>query len=56
MKTLDEIRQRLVQHKSVLQERFKVSELGIFGSYVREEQAETSDPPFLRGKLSTRLV
>ncbi len=43
MKTLEEIRQRLVQHKSVLQERFKVIELGIFGSYVREEQAETSD-------------
>lgn len=43
MKTLDEIRQRLIQHKSVLQERFKVIELGIFGSYAREEQAETSD-------------
>ena len=43
MKTLEEIRQWLVQHKSVLQERFKVSEVGIFGSYVRGQQAETSD-------------
>ncbi|MBW4486177.1 MAG: nucleotidyltransferase family protein [Trichocoleus desertorum ATA4-8-CV12] len=43
MKTLEEIRQGLVQHKTVLQERYKVSELGIFGSYVRQEQTETSD-------------
>ncbi|MBF2008251.1 MAG: nucleotidyltransferase family protein [Chlorogloeopsis fritschii C42_A2020_084] len=43
MKTLEEIKQWLVQHKSVLQERYKVRELGIFGSYVRKEQTETSD-------------
>lgn len=43
MKTLEEIRQWLVQHKAVLKERYKVSELGVFGSYVRQEQTETSD-------------
>ena len=43
MKTLEEIRQWLVRHKPVLQEQYKVSELGIFGSYVRQEQTETSD-------------
>jgi predicted nucleotidyltransferase len=47
MKTLGEIRHWLIQHKSVLQERYKVSELGIFGSYVRQEQTETSDVDLL---------
>lgn len=40
---MEEIQQWLGQHKSILQERYKVSELGIFGSYVRQEQTETSD-------------
>jgi len=43
VKTLEEIKQWLLQHKSVLQEHYKVRELGIFGSYVRQEQTETSD-------------
>ncbi|PSB22636.1 DNA polymerase beta [filamentous cyanobacterium CCP2] len=43
MKTLAEIKQWLVHNKSFLQERYKVQELGIFGSYVRQEQTETSD-------------
>lgn len=47
MKTLEEIEQWLVQHKSVLQERYKIRELGIFGSYVRQEQTETSDVDLL---------
>ncbi|MBW4555328.1 MAG: nucleotidyltransferase family protein [Trichormus sp. ATA11-4-KO1] len=47
MKTLEEIKQWLVQHKSVLQERYQVRELGIFGSYVRKEQTETSDVDLL---------
>ena len=36
-----------MQHKSVLQERYKIRELGIFGSYVRQEQTETSDVDLL---------
>ncbi len=47
MKTLEEIKQLLVQHKLLLQERYKVSELGIFGSYVRQEQTENSDVDLL---------
>lgn len=43
MKNLAEIKQLLVQHKLILQELYKVKELGIFGSYVRQEQTETSD-------------
>lgn len=47
MKSLEEIQQWLVQHKSVLQERYHVRNLGIFGSYVRKEQTETSDVDLL---------
>lgn len=43
MKTLEEIKQWLVQNKSLLRERYKVRELGVFGSYIRQEQTETSD-------------
>ena len=43
MKTLKEIKQWLVEHKPLLQEDYKVRELGIFGSYIRQEQTETSD-------------
>jgi predicted nucleotidyltransferase len=47
VKNLAEVQQWLVQHKSLLQEQFQVSELGIFGSYVRAEQTETSDVDIL---------
>lgn len=47
VKTLEEIKQWLVRHKSVLQEQYKVRELGIFGSYTREEQTENSDVDLL---------
>ncbi len=43
MKTLEEIEQWLVGNKSILEERYKVKELGLFGSYIRQEQTETSD-------------
>lgn len=43
MKTLEEIKAILSQHKPVVQEKYKVTELGIFGSYVRGEQNEESD-------------
>lgn len=43
MKTLTEIKSILSQYKPVLQKQYKVSELGIFGSYVRGEQNEGSD-------------
>jgi predicted nucleotidyltransferase len=43
MKTLEEIKQWLIQHRPLLQARYQVNELGIFGSFVRQEQTETSD-------------
>jgi len=43
MKTLEEVKQWLAQQKPLLQERYNVRELGIFGSYVRQEQTATSD-------------
>lgn len=42
MKTLEEIKQQLVQNKSLAQERYKVRELGVLGFYFRQEQTETS--------------
>ncbi|MEM9273453.1 MAG: nucleotidyltransferase family protein [Cyanobacteria bacterium P01_F01_bin.143] len=47
MKTLEEIKRWLVQHKLLLQERYKVSELGIFGSYIHQKQTENSDVDLL---------
>lgn len=47
MRTLEEIKQWLKQHRSLLQERYKVQELGIFGSYARQEQTEASDVDLL---------
>ncbi len=43
MKTLEEIKQLLSQNKQVVKEKYKISELGIFGSYVRGEQRQDSD-------------
>ena len=43
MKTLKDIRSILAREKKVLRERFKVKEIGIFGSYVRGGQEEKSD-------------
>ncbi|OHB98026.1 MAG: nucleotidyltransferase [Planctomycetes bacterium RIFCSPLOWO2_12_38_17] len=43
MKTLVEIKKILVKHKAEVQEKYKVSELGIFGSFVRGEQRKRSD-------------
>jgi predicted nucleotidyltransferase len=43
MKTLEKIRERLAMHWDELRVRFKVTELGIFGSYVRGEEKEGSD-------------
>ncbi|SRR5579885_1454844 len=43
MKTLDEIKNVLKSHKEELREKYKVKEIGIFGSYIRGEQKESSD-------------
>ncbi|NEP45549.1 MAG: nucleotidyltransferase family protein [Okeania sp. SIO2H7] len=43
MKRLEEIKQILSQYKPFLQDKYRVTNLGVFGSYVREEQTENSD-------------
>ncbi|CUU35764.1 MAG: nucleotidyltransferase family protein [Fimbriimonadales bacterium] len=47
MKTLDEIRDILSHHKSLLRERFKVKRLAVFGSYARGEATPRSDVDIL---------
>lgn len=43
MRRLEEIQDILKQKKPLLRERFKVKEIGIFGSFVRGEEKDTSD-------------
>ena len=43
MKTLTEIRQILRAQKPYLAEKYGVTEIGVFGSYVRDEQRPDSD-------------
>ncbi len=47
MKTLGEIETTLKNEMPILRERFKVKEIGVFGSFVRGEQKETSDVDIL---------
>ncbi len=48
MKTLTEIQDYLKQSKPLVQQKYKwVSQLGIFGSYVRGEQNDNSDVDLL---------
>jgi uncharacterized protein len=47
MKTLEEIKQTLRETKPLLQEQYRVTQLGVFGSYARGEQTQTSDVDIL---------
>jgi len=47
MKTTKEIEERIKDFKPFLTEKFKVKEIGIFGSYVRGEASEESDVDIL---------
>ena len=47
MKTLEKLKETLADHKEELEERFKVEEIGFFGSYVREKQKKRSDVDIL---------
>jgi predicted nucleotidyltransferase len=47
MKTHREIEQVLREHKKELSKRYKVKEIGVFGSYVRGEEKKTSDVDIL---------
>lgn len=43
MKSFAEIKSILSPYKPIIQEKYQVSELGIFGSYIKGEQNEQSD-------------
>ena len=47
MKRLPEIQEILRLHRERLNKEYKVSEMGIFGSFVRDEQKATSDVDIL---------
>jgi predicted nucleotidyltransferase len=47
MKSLKEVITILSEHKEELKRRYKIKEIGIFGSFVRNEQRETSDVDIL---------
>jgi predicted nucleotidyltransferase len=47
MKTLDEIKSILARHKQELAERYKVKQIGIFGSYVKGGERKKSDVDIL---------
>ena len=43
MLTLEKAKQKLIQLKPILQEKYKVKEIGIFGSYLKGKQTKRSD-------------
>jgi uncharacterized protein len=43
MQKLEKLKAALASHKEELKENYKVDELGLFGSYVRNEQHNKSD-------------
>lgn len=43
MQTLEQLKTTLALHKEELRNKYKVKEIGIFGSYVRKEQKKKSD-------------
>jgi hypothetical protein len=43
MQDVESIKRTLLQHKAELRDRFKVKNIGVFGSYVRGEQNRQSD-------------
>jgi predicted nucleotidyltransferase len=47
MKNLEEIKNALANQKRELMQKYKVKEIGIFGSYVRGEQKKQSDVDLL---------
>ena len=47
MTTLNNIRNILIVHKEEIRRKYGVSEIGIFGSYIRNKQDENSDVDIL---------
>jgi predicted nucleotidyltransferase len=47
MESLEEVKEVIEQHRQELEERFKVKNIAIFGSFARGEQNEESDVDIL---------
>ncbi|MBE0430555.1 MAG: nucleotidyltransferase family protein [Dehalococcoidia bacterium] len=47
MKSVGDIRTTLEQHRQTLEEEYRVREIGIFGSYTKGQQTESSDVDIL---------
>ena len=47
MKTLQEIKDLLIPYKQVLADRYQITSIGVFGSFARGEQTESSDVDLL---------
>lgn len=47
MKTNENIKETLTEHRTKLKKLFKVQEIGLFGSYVKGQQNESSDVDIL---------
>ena len=47
MKTFNDIKTILQQHRGYLRDKYGVREIGVFGSYIRGEQGEDSDVDIL---------
>ena len=47
MKNREEIEKILKSFKPTLSDKFKIKEIGVFGSYAREEESEVSDVDIL---------
>lgn len=43
MKELKELKEIIQRHKQILEEKYKVKKIAVFGSYVRGEQTKVSD-------------
>mgnify|MGYP001573502968 CR=1 FL=1 len=53
MRRIDSIRRILTEHKGELRRRFRVKEIGLFGSFLRKEQKGKSDLDILVEFLET---
>lgn len=47
MKKVEEIKKIIKDHKNILKDDYGISEIGLFGSYIKGKQANTSDVDIL---------
>ena len=43
MENIEIVKEKLKQHKKIIEEKFKVKEIGIFGSYIKGQLSKNSD-------------